>query len=186
VSSEITVEVILCKYSRRRVHAIHSATSGGRGARRCRWPARPARGSYSLGNTLQVVLCKLSAKCYPKGCAAPGSVQCQCHARGPLSKLERAPPQRKINVTSKSPVGDISVVTLIRTDTTLDHSQKAEKVCRKIARMLDADAMTRCSDSFQRMNLDLMRCHNGQGSAHLSNLCRSARLAVVCDPSSVQ
>ena len=28
-------------------------------------------------------------------------------------------------VTSKSPVGDISVVTLIRTDTTLDHSQKA-------------------------------------------------------------
>ena len=38
------------------------------------------------------------------------------------------PPRRKINVTSKSPVGDISVVTLIRTDTTLDHSQKAEKV----------------------------------------------------------
>ena len=35
----------------------------------------------------------------------------------------------KINVTIKSPVGDISVVTLIRTDTTLDHSQKAEKVC---------------------------------------------------------
>ncbi len=34
----------------------------------------------------------------------------------------------KINVTSKSPVGDISVVTLIRTDTTLDHSQKAERV----------------------------------------------------------
>jgi hypothetical protein len=71
---------------------------------------------------------KWGAYCYPKGCAAPGSVQWQCHARGPLSKLERAPPQRKINVTSKSPVGDISVVTLIRTDTTLDHSQKAEKV----------------------------------------------------------
>ena len=31
-------------------------------------------------------------------------------------------------MTSKSPVGDVSVVTLIRTDTTLDHSQKAEKV----------------------------------------------------------
>ena len=30
--------------------------------------------------------------------------------------------------SSKSPVGDISVATLIRTDTTLDHSQKAEKV----------------------------------------------------------
>ena len=38
-------------------------------------------------------------------------------------------PQVKIDVTSKSPVEDISVVTLIRTDTTLDHSQKAEKVC---------------------------------------------------------
>ena len=66
---------------------------------------------------------------YPEGCAAPGDVQCQCNAQGPLSKLERAPSRRKINVTSKSPVGDISVVTLIRTDTTLDHSQKAEKVC---------------------------------------------------------
>ena len=40
-------------------------------------------------------------------------------------------------VTSKSPVGDKSVVTLIRTDTTLDHSQEAEKVwtswlCRRM------------------------------------------------------
>ena len=35
----------------------------------------------------------------------------------------------KIDVTSKqSPVGDISIVTLIRTGTALDHSQKAEKV----------------------------------------------------------
>ena len=38
-------------------------------------------------------------------------------------------PPLKNKATSKSPVGDISVVTLIRTDTTLDHSQKAEKVC---------------------------------------------------------
>ena len=67
--------------------------------------------------------------CYPEGCAAPGSVPCQCNTRGLLSKLKKTPPQRKIHVTSKSPVGDISVVTLIRTDTTLDHSQKAEKVC---------------------------------------------------------
>ena len=67
--------------------------------------------------------------CYPKGCAAPGSVRCQCNTQGSLSKLKRTPSQAKINVTSKSPVGDISVVTLIRTDTTLDHSQKAEKVC---------------------------------------------------------
>ena len=65
---------------------------------------------------------------YPGGCAAPGSVPCQCNTRGLLSKLEETPLQTKINVTSKSPVGDISVVTLIRTDTTLDHSHKAEKV----------------------------------------------------------
>ena len=45
-----------------------------------------------------------------------------------MSKLERTSPQRKIDVTSKPPVGGISVVTLIRTDTTLDHSHKAEKV----------------------------------------------------------
>ena len=41
-------------------------------------------------------------------------------------------PHRKINVTSKSPVGDISAVTLIRTDTTLNRSQKAERVWRYI------------------------------------------------------
>ena len=56
-------------------------------------------------------------------------MQCQRNAREALSKLKGHTPLSKINVTSKSPVGDISVVTLIRTDTTLDHSQKAEKVC---------------------------------------------------------
>ena len=35
---------------------------------------------------------------------------------------------RKIDVTGKLAVASVSVVTLIRTDTTLDHSQKAEKV----------------------------------------------------------
>ena len=45
-----------------------------------------------------------------------------------LSKLRTTTPHRNIHVTSESPVGDISVVTLIRTDTTLDHSQKAEKI----------------------------------------------------------
>ena len=54
-------------------------------------------------------------------------VPCQRNTRRPLSKLEGNLLPRKITVTSKSPVGDISVVTLIRTDTTLDHSQKAEK-----------------------------------------------------------
>ena len=56
----------------------------------------------------------------------------QCHAsatrmKAPKQAQEDTSPT-KIDVTSKSPVGDISVVTLIRTDTTLDHSQKAEKV----------------------------------------------------------
>ena len=46
----------------------------------------------------------------------------------------------KIDVTSKSPVGDISVVTLIRTDTILDHSRKAEKVRLRMA----APAMCTC------------------------------------------
>ena len=55
-----------------------------------------------------------------------------------MGKPRGAPPQTKINVTSKSPVGDISVVTLIRTDTTLDHSQKAEKVCSRMLRWRDA------------------------------------------------
>ena len=49
------------------------------------------------------------------------------HAKAPKQAQEDTSPT-KIDVTSKSPVGDISVVTLIRTDTTLDHSQKAEKV----------------------------------------------------------
>ena len=44
------------------------------------------------------------------------------------SKLRTPTPQRKIDVKSELPVGSVSVFTLIRTDTTLDHSQKAEKV----------------------------------------------------------
>ena len=45
------------------------------------------------------------------------------------SKLREPAPQRKIDVKRELPVGSVSVFTLIRTDTTLDHSQKAEKVC---------------------------------------------------------
>ena len=45
------------------------------------------------------------------------------------SKLREPVPQRKIDVKRELPVGSVSVFTLIRTDTTLDHSQKAEKVC---------------------------------------------------------
>ena len=53
-------------------------------------------------------------------------------------------------MTSKSPVGDISVVTLIRTDTTLDHSQKAEKVCS--------------SDKKRGITLASARCHSGHAN----------------------
>ena len=49
------------------------------------------------------------------------------HMKAPEQAREDISPA-KIDVTSKSPVGDLSVVTLIRTDSTLDHSQKAEKV----------------------------------------------------------
>ena len=68
-------------------------------------------------------------ECYPKGCAATrGSAGLVQHMKAPEQAQKDTSP-RKINVTSKSPVGDISVVTLIRTDTTLDQSPKAEKVC---------------------------------------------------------
>ena len=63
----------------------------------------------------------------PESSSAKIFKQCAQHMKAPKQAQEDAPPA-KIDVTSKSPVGDISVVTLIRTDTTLDHSQKAEKV----------------------------------------------------------
>ena len=66
-----------------------------------------------------------------KGCKGAQNLAL-CNARstrgGLLGKPRKHHPRRKIGVTSKTPVGVISVVTLIRTDTTLDHSQKAEKV----------------------------------------------------------
>ena len=63
------------------------------------------------------------------GFAPSGSVLCQCNKTDDLGKPRHNHPLKKNQVTCKSPVGDISVVTLIRTDTTFDHSQKAEKVC---------------------------------------------------------
>ena len=66
---------------------------------------------------------------YPKGCAGTGSVPCQHHTREGMGKPKSTSPQQNIGVTMYSPVGEKPVVTLIRTDTTLDHSQKAEKVC---------------------------------------------------------
>ena len=68
----------------------------------------------------------LAKRGYPEGCVAHSSVPCQRNTRG-AGRAQASSPNKN-HVTSKSPVGDISVVTLIRTDTTLDHSQKAEKV----------------------------------------------------------
>ena len=103
---------------------------------------------------------------YPEGCAAPGVVQYQCNTREPLSKLKKTSPPKKINVTSKSPVGDISVVTLIRTDTTLDHSQKAEKVWRFIVPRL------------------AVYINVGHPAVHLARaLCRAATSVLVASPS---
>ena len=81
-------------------------------------------GMTSQSVTLHVLLYIVT----PKG--VPHLALCSARAtRGwPASKLAKPTPHRKIGVTSKTPVGVISVVTLIRTDTTLDHSQKAEKV----------------------------------------------------------
>jgi hypothetical protein len=64
----------------------------------------------------------------PEGVLRPAMCNARATRVGTSSELKVAPPQTKIHVTSKFPVGNISVVTLIRTDTTLDHSQKAEKV----------------------------------------------------------
>ena len=103
-----------------------------------------------------------STICYPKGWAAPGNVPCQCNSWRALSKLKGTLPQRKIDVTSKSPVGDISVVTLIRTDTTLDHSQKAEKVwCLKAGNLMR---------HFKKCNHIISRLPNSLSSRFCFNL----------------
>ena len=85
-------------------------------------------------------------------------------------------------MTSKSPVGDISVVTLIRTDTTLDHSQKAEKVwCLALmadvqnkvdalsANQHDVAAQCLASDNGRHLNkrVGRQRAGDGAGSAGL-------------------
>ena len=65
----------------------------------------------------------------PKGVLQPAACKASATREGSRASSWMRLPNQKSLVTSRSPVGDISVVTLIRTDTTLDHSQKAEKVC---------------------------------------------------------
>ena len=67
--------------------------------------------------------------CYPKGFATLGeSAMLRRQVRQATGKPRGHRSPRKIDVTRKLTVVSVSVVTLIRTDTTLDHSQKAEKV----------------------------------------------------------
>ena len=65
----------------------------------------------------------------PRECTAVGAMPCRCFAICILAKPIHIYTRAKIIVTKESPVEDLTVVTLLRTDTTLDHSQKAEKVC---------------------------------------------------------
>ena len=68
-------------------------------------------------------------RCYPKGFATLGeSAMLRRQVRRATGKPRGHRSPRKIDVTGKLTVASVSVVTLIRTDTTLDHSQKAEKV----------------------------------------------------------
>ena len=79
---------------------------------------------------VHVHLCMMFFLCYyPKGFATlrESAMQRRRASRSRASPMNTAP-REKLMWQERSPVGDISVVTLIRTDTTLDHSQKAEKV----------------------------------------------------------
>ena len=86
-------------------------------------------------NTTVLRLWKLCLKkCYPKGFATLGeSAMLRRQVRRATGKPRGHRSPRKIDVTGKLTVASVSVVTLIRTDTTLDHSQKAEKVCLRAA-----------------------------------------------------
>ena len=84
-----------------------------------RWTARCV--AFALLHSFQC--------CYPRGYAtlSKSAMPEATSGRG-RSKLRALSPHRKIDVKRELPVGSVSVFTLIRTDTTLDHSQKAEKV----------------------------------------------------------
>ena len=74
---------------------------------------------------LRIGSCNITQKGLPHSAIVPCRRR---QANRDRSKLRTPAPRRKIDVKSEQPVGCVSVFTLIRTDTTLDHSQKAEKV----------------------------------------------------------
>ncbi|KAK8317641.1 hypothetical protein V6Z11_A13G119700 [Gossypium hirsutum] len=66
------------------------------------------------------------------GWAAPGPINSATHrrhSRVPVASYCDKPSPQKINLISCEPMADVSDIKLIRTDTTLDLSQKAEKGC---------------------------------------------------------
>ena len=107
-------------------HAKEERTSSnereGQSTNKNQQSAKQKKASRNMTSSLQDNELLPQRVCCPWLCAMP--VQ---HLQAPEQAREDTAP-RKIDVTSNPPVGGISVVTLIRTDTTLDHSQKAEKV----------------------------------------------------------
>ena len=96
------------------------AHKAGSGVRRGGWvyrmPCRGREGAHVGSRVAQVCVLLLA------GCQASATHEV-------LQAAQWSPSPKKNHVTNKSPVGDISVATLRRTDTTLDHNRKAEKVC---------------------------------------------------------
>ena len=92
-------------------------------------PAQPRhrQATRLTPGTLSLLFQTLHAK-LPQGVYCPWQCAMPAQHLRISGQAQHDTSPRKNLVTSKSPVGDISVVTLIRTDTTLDHSQKAEKV----------------------------------------------------------
>ena len=90
--------------------------------------ANPQLKTYDWPNHNMVIIGCLK-KGTPEGFATLGeSAMPRRQVRQATGKPRGHRSPRKIDVTRKLTVVSVSVVTLIRTDTTLDHSQKAEKV----------------------------------------------------------
>ncbi len=82
--------------------------------------------SYEKRNTL--ILFSFLGSPVGEGCASLGSsARPRRRARGQVASYQAAPPPRKIRLISWGSMSLVSDIKLIRTDTTLDLSQKAEK-----------------------------------------------------------
>ena len=68
---------------------------------------------------------------------AKAAVQCQGHGRAEVVQAQRSAPGQKIRLISCGTMSHVSDIKLIRTDTTLDLSQKAEKGMPGVTGQLD-------------------------------------------------